>query len=500
MQPLSESTALLIHPAHELLALIVIALHTVLPLGTWAMLSGYRDSPARIWLAGVACYSVGFSLSARNTLAYSDTNVILLAVFYLASNLLMLEALARDLYSSRRRWWILGVCVMFGGAYFSVITFKGLYPTWGLVSLSSMFLMFAAAATVLSYRLIQRHHTRSLYLIITALLLLMSGHLLRLGMIASGAPPASFQVAAFTWNSNFLVLSTVLTLILISFGYWGYVLDKMRLKTREVEAKQLAAEMLAQESQQLIKERDQLMMVNARVSAISSLSSFSAMLVHDISQPLQALEFGLFELQTQATPGKSANQLLGSIHDLQTLSSKAGEMVSHLRRLMVQGQDHVCAISPHLALQPILPILRAEAHQRKITLTYRNQLAENDLAMSNEVMLQRIVFNTVGNSLDALESKATIQPEIKVSVFSQIKDDKNWLVLQIEDNGPGFSDELLAQLDAPIQTTKPHGMGLGLLLTQSMVRMWDGQTVIGNQLSTKSTGAVVQLWLKLTES
>lgn len=491
---------MLIHPAHELLALIVVALHTVLPLGTWAMLSGYRDSNARIWLAGVACYSVGFSLSARNTLAYSDTNVILLAMFYLASNLLMLEALARDLDSSRRPLWILVVCVIFGGAYFSVITLQGLYPTLGLVSLSSMFLLFGAAATVLSYRLIQRHHTRSLYLIITALLLLMSGHLLRLGMIASGAPPATFQVAAFTWNSNFLVLSTVLTMILISFGYWGYVLDKMRLKTSEVEAKQLAAEMLAHESQQLIKERDQLMMVNARVSAISSLSSFSAMLVHDISQPLQALEFGLYELQTQATPGKSADQLLDGIHQLQTLSGKAGEMVSHLRRLMIQGQDHVTSINPHLALQTILPILRAEASQRKIILTYRNQVDDKCMAMSNEVMLQRIVFNTVGNSLDALESINTIQPEIQMTILLKAKDGKNWLVLQIEDNGPGFSDELLTQLNVPIQTTKPQGMGLGLLLTQSMVSMWDGHTFIGNQPSTKSTGAMVQLWLKLTES
>ena len=41
------------HPAHELLVLIVIALHAVLPLGTWVMLAGYRDAHARIWLAGV---------------------------------------------------------------------------------------------------------------------------------------------------------------------------------------------------------------------------------------------------------------------------------------------------------------------------------------------------------------------------------------------------------------------------------------------------------------
>jgi C4-dicarboxylate-specific signal transduction histidine kinase len=130
---------------------------------------------------------------------------------------------------------------------------------------------------------------------------------------------------------------------------------------------------------------------------------------------------------------------------------------------MVQGQDHVTAINPHLALQTILPILKAEASQRKITLTYSNQVDDTRQTMSNKVMLQRIVFNTVGHSLDALESKATIQPEIKITVFTKIKDERNWLVVQIEDNGPGFSDELLAQLDCPHSDHQTPGHGFGLV-------------------------------------
>jgi C4-dicarboxylate-specific signal transduction histidine kinase len=101
----------------------------------------------------------------------------------------------------------------------------------------------------------------------------------------------------------------------------------------------------------------------------------------------------------------------------------------------------------------------------------------------------------MGNSLDALTSGSTRQPEIKVDVLSQFKDEKNWIVLQIEDNGPGFNNEVLSQLNVPLQTTKPHGMGLGLLLTQSMVRMWDGHTLIGNRPSSQGSGACVQFWL-----
>ena len=485
-----------IHPAHELLALMVIALHTAMPLGIWAMLSGYRDSHARIWLAGVACYSAAFSLSARNTLAYSDANVILLSIFYLASVLLMLEALARDLSASRRSPWILVACLAIGGAYFSAIALQGFYATWGLMSLSGMLVLFGCAATVLSYRLIQRHRTRSLYLVITALALLMSGHLLRLGMMARGAPPETFQVAAFTWNSNYLVLSTVLAMILMSFGYWGYVLEKMRLKTLEVQAKQLAAEMLVDESQALIKERDQLMMVNARVSAISSLSSFSAMLVHDISQPLQALEFGLYGLKTQVTGGSSADQLQRSILELQDLSTKAGEMVSHLRQLMGRGQDHISPINPDEALQAILPILEGEARQRGIQLTYQAQMPESPLVMANAVMLQRIVLNTVGNAFDALQHHAGAAKSIQIQLSPERHEQGSGLTLSIEDNGPGFEDETLSQLKRPIQTSKPNGMGLGLLLTQSMVRMWGGYTRIGNRTDKQSTGGLIQIWLQ----
>ena len=484
------------HPAHELLALVVIALHTVLPFGTWAMLAGYRNANARIWLAGVVFYSVGFSLSALNTLTQNDSRSILLATFYLLAVLLMLEALARDLAPSRRSPWLLAICGLVGLTYFSVITLQGHYATLGLMSVSAVFVLFSATGIWLTLRLIRQHRVRSLLLISTALLLLMSGHLLRLVVLLSGAPPQNIQVAAFTWNSNYLVLSTILAMILISFGYWGYVLEKLRIKTREVEAKQLAAEMLAEESQQLIKERDQLMMLNARVSAISSLSSFSAMLVHDISQPLQALEFGLYDLRNQATPDQTADHLLHNIDELQRLSTKAGEMVSHLRQLMGRGQDHVSAIDPHMALQPILPILQGEALQRSISLRYTSRLPEQVRVMANAVMLQRIVFNAVGNALDALQDHPKAQPCVQIQQYTQIKAQEIWVVLEIADNGPGFSADVLSQLSAPIQSTKPHGMGLGLMLTQSMVRMWGGHAQMDNQPDGQDPGALLQIWLR----
>lgn len=483
------------HPAQELLAMLVLALHIVLPIGTWAMLEGYRDGPARIWLAGIACYCAGAMLAALNTLSYSDAKFITLALFYLASILLMLEALMQDLHGTRRSPKVLLLALAIGGLYFGAISYMGLFATTGLMSISAMFSVFGFMGLGLTAQLIRRHQSRSMLLISLALILMTSGHLLRLGMMAWGAPPADFQVAAFTWSSNYLVLITIMTMILISFGYWGYVLDKMRLKNQSAMAQQMAAEMLTKESQALIKERDQLLMLNARVSAISSLSSFSAMLVHDISQPLQALELGLYGLNAQAAQ-TDPKHLQSSIAELQQLSTKAGEMVGHLRQLMGRGQEQVGPLHPDQVLQAILPILQGEALQRGITLTYRADLPENPWVMANAVMLQRIVLNTVGNALDALQAKSEGPRAIHMGLHGQVNDQVPGLVLQIHDNGPGFEASVLSQMNQPIQSGKPNGLGLSLLLMQSMVRMWGGHTRIGNRPPAESTGGLIQIWMR----
>jgi len=286
-----------------------------------------------------------------------------------------------------------------------------------------------------------------------------------------------------------------MTMIFISFGYWGYVLDKMRRKNQHALAQQLAAQMLAQESQALIKERDQLLMVNARVSAISSLSSFSAMLVHDISQPLQALELGLYELQTHVG-SHDTQQLHSGIAELQLLSNKAGEMVSHLRQLMGKGQEQVSPIDPNQAMQAILPILEGEAKQRGIQLTYRADLPDKLGVMSNAVMLQRIVFNTVGNALDALQSQQASSRAIHIHLHAQAHDQVPGVALQIQDNGPGFGPSVLSQLNYPVQSSKPDGLGLGLMLMQSMVRMWGGHSRIGNRPNAEGSGGLIEIWLR----
>ncbi|MNT60218.1 C4-dicarboxylate transport sensor protein DctB [compost metagenome] len=47
--------------------------------------------------------------------------------------------------------------------------------------------------------------------------------------------------------------------------------------------------------------------------------------------------------------------------------------------------------------------------------------------------------------------------------------------LQVHDNGPGLSDEARARLFTPFHTTKPDGLGLGLVISRDIVTEFGGE-------------------------
>jgi nitrogen fixation/metabolism regulation signal transduction histidine kinase len=47
--------------------------------------------------------------------------------------------------------------------------------------------------------------------------------------------------------------------------------------------------------------------------------------------------------------------------------------------------------------------------------------------------------------------------------------------LRLQDNGPGFADDIMTQLFEPYVTTKPRGTGLGLPIVKKIVEEHNGQ-------------------------
>src|SRR5204863_9463145 len=82
--------------------------------------------------------------------------------------------------------------------------------------------------------------------------------------------------------------------------------------------------------------------------------------------------------------------------------------------------------------------------------------------------IQRVLYNLVSNAREG--DGHTGASHIRVRAES----DGRAVTIVVEDDGPGFGAAVLSTAGSAPATTKPHGMGLGLVMTSELVRISGG--------------------------
>jgi two-component system sensor kinase FixL len=93
-----------------------------------------------------------------------------------------------------------------------------------------------------------------------------------------------------------------------------------------------------------------------------------------------------------------------------------------------------------------------------------------DRVLVDRVQIQQVTLNLVRNAMDAMLD----QPRRELVVSTEAGDD-DMAVVSISDTGPGLDEEMAARLFQPFVTTKPHGMGVGLSISRTIVEAHGGR-------------------------
>ncbi len=99
------------------------------------------------------------------------------------------------------------------------------------------------------------------------------------------------------------------------------------------------------------------------------------------------------------------------------------------------------------------------------------------------------LMDIASNALHACLSKCYKESETAATRVSRLPGEGHWsIVVEIEDNGIGMSEETKAKVFTPFFTTKlDAGTGLGLALTSRIVKLHCGAITCWNPSSTRAS-------------
>lgn len=199
----------------------------------------------------------------------------------------------------------------------------------------------------------------------------------------------------------------------------------------------------------------------SRLSAVGTMASAMA---HELNQPLTAVA-NYLEAARDLLDEPSENDLAmvqEAVSAAAEQSIRAGQIVRRLR-------DYVSRGELDLRPAPLKGVIEDAAAIAKVGIEgplARVILRMEDpdvIVMADRLQLRQVFANLIRNAIEALSGTET--PQIWIHTRSAGEE----VTIEVKDNGPGLSEELLHSPFDAFQTTKASGMGLGLSICQTII-------------------------------
>jgi two-component system sensor histidine kinase AtoS len=223
-----------------------------------------------------------------------------------------------------------------------------------------------------------------------------------------------------------------------------------------------------------------------RVDRLASVGMLAASMGHEIKNAMVAVKTFVDLLLRQNQDAELAGLVSREMRRIDSL-------ISQMLRFAAPAQPVLASIRLHQALAESLQLVQRQVIDHGIEL-HQEFKADPDLVLGDNYQLHQAFLNLLLNAIESMPSggNLTVKTEYVPVAPGPARDKPAVVRVSIRDSGCGIAIDNLKRLFEPFFTTKPNGTGLGLVITQRIIREHSGE-IVADSTPGKGTVFVVSL-------
>lgn len=209
----------------------------------------------------------------------------------------------------------------------------------------------------------------------------------------------------------------------------------------------------------------------AHLSRVNTMGELAASIAHEVKQPIAAVvtngSAGLRWLAQQPPNVAGAEESLrGIVRD----ANRAAEVIGRLRSLLTKTPIARVSLDINLLICEVVELATFQFSTQGTVMTL--ELSGDVPSISGDrVQLQQVLLNLILNSLNAMNTITDRPRRLQIRSFEQ----RDNVVVQVEDSGRGLNEEDLAHMFDAFYTTRKDGIGMGLAISRSIIESHGGR-------------------------
>lgn len=205
----------------------------------------------------------------------------------------------------------------------------------------------------------------------------------------------------------------------------------------------------------------------AQMHRLHVAGEIAALLAHQLNQPLAAIRSFAEAKLARLRRGVFDKEEVGTtLRDIVEQSERAAKSIRDLRRFLARQPQEMMAADLNAEVRAACKLMEVLARGRKIRLKLDLEEPMPGILMRPS-QIEQVVVNLIENAMDAMAEAGHRSGTIQIgTMFDPVR---KQAVTHVRDSGPGLGPDAVARVFEPLYTTKKNGIGMGLVISRSII-------------------------------